>query len=414
LTAISGEISLINQIQKTAEPLDDDTVILNDFKQLKSKTEQHIKEITNSSMAFDSATGLLVAENSSKLLDHNDKDVLYHWDPPAEQDQARKQYDLVLDEQKNLLRLRSCVVRFVDTCLDRWLEADNDINTLKLSHETLDNRLASFKNALISFDYGPSSDLSDDSQEDAFDANLKIYITKSNYLKRWPQLGLDKVLNVFVSLSSDLCQSQNAFLQAEQQNQQPNLKACRDSLKEHFASLKKRFDSLLNNFEVNNSNFKIELVSKCLECFSSSLECFSFVLTIFTLCLSSTQIKPIWNEKIKKSKKKKTLYLQFAASIDIVSEIYEMLCQMLSYFVGQLKQRLCENIVTLTEVKCSSISPTIMRDQQNVANHLSDVAPSYLKSFNELRNFFNAKLKYLLKFSGSINIQLDLENLKVN
>ena len=260
-----------------------------------------------------------------------------------------------------------------------------------------------------------TDDMSDNSEEDLYDAELKIYVTKSNYLKRWSQLSLDKILNLFVNLSTDLCQNGAPFLDKEQENKQATLSIYRNSLKDHVASLRKRFDSILAVFEAKTSvNFKIELVNRVLECFSSSLECFSFVITIFTLCLSSKKIKPIWNEKLKKSKKKKTLYLQYAASIDMLFEIYEILCQIVNYFVNVLKQNICPTIVVLTEAKLATVHPTF---NMNTAaqNHLQDIAQSYAKSFTELKNFFNAKLKYLLKFSGSVNVQLEgFENLKLN
>ena len=419
LTPISGEISTFNQAQNVGT-VDEETTIMNDFKQLKSKIEQYLKEIANSSNVFDSETGLLV-DNDEKLVDHNDKDVLYHWDTPKEQEAAKQQYNLVLDEQKRLLRLRNIVIRFVEKCLNCWLDESIEIN-----NATNDmHRLDFYKKSLLEFDYNlknnqpviKNDDLSDNSEEDLIDFDLKIYITKSNYLKRWAQLGLDKIFNAFISLSSDLCQDEKKFLNKEQENNQTTLTLYRNSIKEYLQILKKRLNSILIAFDSSDSksssNFKIELVSRLLECFSSSLECFSFILTIFTLCLSSKHIKPIWNEKLKKSKKKKTLYLQYAASIDILFEIYELLCQILSYFASELKQKVCQSITALTEAKCSNVSSTLANASQT-QNHLSDIAQSYLKSFNELRNFFNAKLKYLLKFSGNVNVQLELESLKLN
>jgi len=420
LTAASGEISTFNQVQN-AGTIDEDTTIMNDFKQLKSKIEQYLKEIANSSNVFDLETGLLVNDNE-KLVDHNDKDVLYHWDTPKEQEAAKQQYNLMLEEQKRLLRLRNIVIRFVFTCLNSCFDEDNVAANNSINDK---NNLDFYKKSLLEFDYTlknkqnliKNDDLSDNSEEDIIDSDLKIYITKSNYLKRWSQLNLDKILNTFISLSSELSQDEKKFLDKEQENNQINLKQYRDSLKDSFQTLKKRLSSILNVFDPANpkssSNFKIELVSRLLECFSSSLECFSFILTVFTLCLSAKHIKPIWTEKLKKSKKKKTLYNQYAASIDILFEIHEMLCQILNFFVSELKQKVCQSITNLIEARCSNVSSTLPNAMQSNV-HLNDIAVSYLKSFNELRNFFNAKLKYLLKFSGNVNVQLEFENLKLN
>ena len=419
LVSVSGEISTFNQTQNSGT-VDEEAATTSDFKQLKDKIEQYFKEIGNSSNVFDLETGLLV-NNDEKLVDHNDKDVLYHWDTPKEQEVAKQQYNVILDEQKRLLRLRNIVIHLVDTCLKRWLDENNEADNPTNKTSSLEF----YKKSLLEFDYCleqkqtiiKNDDLSDNSEEDSIDSHLKIYITRSNYLKRWSQLNLDKILNAFVSLSSDMCEDKKKFLEMEQENNQTNLKIYRNSIKEYFQILKNRLNSIINGFNLEDiktcSSFKIELVSRLLECFSSSLECFSFILTIFTLCLSSNQIKPIWNEKLKKSKKKKTLYLQYAASIDILFEIYELLCQMLNYFTSELRQKVCQSITALTEAKCSSVKSTLSSASQS-QNHLNDVAQSYLKSFNELRNFFNAKLKYLLKFSGNVNVQLELEHLKLN
>ena len=150
LTPVSGEITTITSNQGTAAVEDESSVILNDFKQLKSKIEQHLKEIANSSTVFDPETGLLI-EDSEKLLDHNDKDVLYHWDSSEDQECAKKQYGLVIDEQKKLLRLRNIVVRLVDVCLNNWLESDDAANS-DIS-DKLNKRFHFYKKALIEFDY---------------------------------------------------------------------------------------------------------------------------------------------------------------------------------------------------------------------------------------------------------------------
>lgn len=419
LVPVSGEITFTNQQQAS-----DEEAIMNDFKTLKSKIDQHLKEIKNSSIVFDPETGLLTDDNQKLkelLVDHNDKDVLYHWDPAREQDVANKQYDFVVEEQRRLLKLRNVVVRFIDVCLNSWVSFPDQEND-----ESLGKRFDLYKKKLLEFNYelkyedGTSSeDLSDTSKEDVFDAKLKIYITKSGYLKRWSQLSLDKLLNLFVNLSSDLCQNEK-FIESEQQNNQKNLTAYRDSLKGHFELLQKRFNSLLSVFqsqdEKQRQSFKIENVAKILECFSSSLESVSFIVTIFTLCLSSKSIKQIWSEKMVKSKKKKGLYLQYAASIDVLFEIYELLCQILYYFVNQLKQNICSSITALTEVHFSGVQPTIRYSQNTttVVNPLNDVAQSYQKSFDELKNFFGAKLKYLLKFSNNSSQYPAIENLKIN
>jgi hypothetical protein len=291
-----------------------------------------------------------------------------------------------------------------------------------------ENMFDLYKKKLLEFNYElkyedstNSEDLSDTTKEDVFDAQLKIYITKSGYFKRWSQLSLDKLLNLFVNLSSDLCQNEK-FIESEQQNGQKSLSGYKDSLKGHFELLQKRFNSLLSVFQSKDDkqrqSFKIENVAKILECFSSSLESLSFITTIFTICLSSKNIKQIWGEKMVKSKKKKGLYLQYAASIDALFEIYELLCQILYYFVTQLKQNICPSITSLTEVHFSGVQPTFKYSQNpgTVVNPLSDVAQSYQKSFDELKNFFGAKLKYLLKFSNNANLSQypAIENLKIN
>ena len=156
----------------------------------------------------------------------------------------------------------------------------------------------------------------------------------------------------------------------------------------------------------DENSFKIDGLNRILECFTSCLEATSFIIIIFTSSLMHKELKPIWSEKMKKSKKKKGLYIQYGASIDVVFEIYEQLCHLVSYLNTQLKY-VCDCVLNLTENyinKSISVASNIQ--------YLNDIPQSYLKSFEDVRKVFNSKLNHLLKFTGNPNI-ISLENLKI-
>ena len=405
----STHLSQLDQASNSSE----EDMILNDFKSLKSKLDKHSKELADSSIVFDPVNNLLPSDNSqlkSLLMDHNDKDVLYHWDTHEEQQIGNKQYELIVDEQRRLLSLRNLFIRFVDSSLTNWLGLNSTENEAP--------KLEPVKKNLLEFDYEFNYELDSNSlshkddqmkdnlAEESLDSKLKIYITKSFYLKRFTQLNLNNLINTIVGLTCDLCQNDlPAYLAQEQQNNQLNLIQYREKFKTACETLKNKFTTIIKLMNDENS-FKIDGLNRILECFTSCLEAISFIIIIFTSSLMHKELKPIWSEKMKKSKKKKGLYVQYGASIDVVFEIYEQLCHLVSYLNTQLKY-VCDCVLNLTEQyinKSISVASNIQ--------YLNDIPQSYLKSFEDVRKVFNSKLNHLLKFTGNPNI-ISLENLKI-
>jgi hypothetical protein len=398
---------------------------LNDFKGLKTKIDHHLKELTNCSLVFDPETNLLPSDEAKLrhlLVDHTDKDILYHWDTRAEQNVGNKQYELTVDEQRRLFRLRNLFIRFLDMCLaGKWIidSSEEDANEQQSKKTPLQSE--SIKKSLLEFNFEFNYELEDGTnkskednmignlEEENLDSKLKIYVTKSFYLKRWTQLSLNRLVSLFVSLGSDIC-AENVleFLTQDQKNNQSSLVKYRDEFRNITDSVTARFSTIMQLFD--EKNFKIDGLNRIIECFSASLEAISFVIIVLTLGLSHRDLKPLWSEKLKKSKKKKGLYLQYGSSIDILFEIFENLCHLVNYLGNQqLKQIACANVLNLTD-SCVIKSLTNIENKQ----YVNDLAQSFSKSFEELRKLFNAKLAYLLKFSGStIQLNNSLENLKL-
>ncbi len=150
------------------------------------------------------------------------------------------------------------------------------------------------------FNFNYQFDDSAISDEDYFDSKLTVLGTKSFYLSRWSQLGLDKVVKVFTSLSSEFSSSNCAdFLAREVASEQAVLKEWKNELKEAFKKLSKGFD------EVLGYEGQLGKTARVIECFSASVECVSFVVILLSMSLCNDSLKPIWTEKMKKSKKKK-------------------------------------------------------------------------------------------------------------
>ncbi len=370
---------------------DETELILKEFRSLQAKIDFHLKEISNVSGVFDVENGLLPddeAKLTELLLDHNDKNVLYNWEPEEEETLAKNQYKLVMDEQRQLLRLRNIMIRFADIFLKEWVSAAESDRPGNQQASKFDL----YKSKLENFDF--KSIISDDSKLDY----QKCYVTQSNYLSRWPQLYLDQVLFTFVSLSSDLSQNEK-FLDNELANQQETLIKYRDSFIRNSNALKSKIEQMVNDLK---ENYQIENVANLLECFAASLECLSYVIILLTASLSSQQMRPLWSEKMKKSKKKKGPYAQYSVCIDIVYEIFDDLFKLVCFYSNELKQTICPNILSLTQALFSSQQSTIKIVNTNTsASYLNDIAQSYSKSFEEIRANFNSKLKFMSKFAGN-------------
>ena len=85
-----------------------------------------------------------------------------------------------------------------------------------------------------------------------------------------------------------------------------------------------------------------------------------------------------------------------------------MLCQLVNFLHLQLDQIICPNILNMVKNACSG-------SEMNDNKLLSDIGRSHVKSFEEMRNIYAAKLKYLLKFSDKTTVRLDeaIESLQI-
>lgn len=368
-----------------------------EFKTLEARLDNHLREVSNVSSVFDT-NGLLPDDNAKLnevLMDQTDKNILYQWEPEEQDQLAQDQYKLVLDEQRRLLKLRNIMIRLSDTAFKLWF-SDSATSSDLIKKYNL------YKTKLNEFNFEPLI-----KNEQEFDAKLKIYVTKSNYLARWSQLDLNKILNLVVNLSSDLCLNET-YLEQEQQNEQKTLIAYRDQLKQLSESVQTKLNSLVTDLK---NEFKIEKISQVLESMTASLEALSYASVLLTACLSTPKLKPIWSEKMKKSKKKKGAYAQYAQSVDLVYEVFEHLTSLVAFYPSQLKQNLCPNVAKWTQAQCASVQSTV---QLNYTPNLSDISQAYSKSFDELRSNFSAQLKYLSKFAGnSAILNQIMENLKL-
>lgn len=380
-----------------------------DFRSLHATITNHLKEISTVSSVYDLKTGLLpnnIDELNDLLLDHNDKNVLYNWEPNEDYEIGQTQYESIIAEQRSLLKLRNLMIRYVDAFLKLNLSG-----SLSGKEETLETSLIFYKINLIKTlsEMKPTDGLN----EEKSDSLLKIHVSKSFYLERFSQLGLDKLITTFLNLTSELSVSSVlAFFTKEKDSNQNLLIGYKDELKLFLKTIQLKINKAVEIFN-EDGKFKIEYVAKILEYFSSSLEALSFIIVLFTMSLSNGILKPIWTEKVKKSKKKKGQYVDNAASVDRLFDIYELLCQTVYFFNLHLDKNICSKILSLTQEACVNKTSTIQG--QSTSSYLTDIGQSFSKSFDEMKNIYSAKLKYLLKFSEKMNVQLEtsLENLKI-
>ncbi len=273
---------------------------LQDLKTLHSTISNHLKEMSTVSSVFDK-NGLLpdsLEDLKTNLLDHNDTQVAYNWDATEDNTLTNKQYEIVVSEQRVLLKLRNLMVRYSNALLTCNLtKVDSD------KEKELVSSLDAYKSKLVEFDYSYDYAAKD---EDTYDENLKIHVTKSYYMSRWTMLGLNKLISTFVAISSDLVPYNVArFLDEETRNGQKCLNAYKSSVDSTVDTVQKEIDQLvLSIFEEKKRAVECG-VPRLIECFSALMEAVSFASVLFTLCLSNESFKPVWSEKVKKSKKKK-------------------------------------------------------------------------------------------------------------
>lgn len=325
-----------------------------DFQGLKHKIENYCKEMLASSSLIDKH-GLIPPENEILLVDHTDKDILYDWNPFTDRAKSQNNYMNTIKEQSRLLKLRMLMIRFVNECL-----AEGSIEI--------------YGQELMKFDYNVV--------EEVKDLDLKIYNTKSNYLKRFSQLNLDNLINLFVGLSSDLLKFERFFEQEI------------EKLMNYKSDFEKQCDLIRQSYE---DLVRVKSVGDNIEMLSCSLESISFVIVILTSCLSTEYFRPIWAERCKKSKKKKASFLKYAQASDLLYEIYETLVQLTADFVASLNE-----------------VPSTFGEEESRVELLTEIQNSFNKSFEELKRVFGLKLKFLQKFSNNSVVKMPLiEQLKV-
>lgn len=219
-------------------------------------------------------------------------------------------------------------------------------------------------------------------------------------MKRWSQLGLDKFVNVFIRLSSDL--SNANFIEFLSKQKATDNQAIDQYLTDAKATSNKLKSELKQLCGIFAGDFNLCHVSRLLESVSAALEAISFVIVLLTMCLSNEVMKPVWSEKVKKSKKKKGIYAQNSPAVDGVFSVYENLCQLVNHVQVLLAQEVCVKVGECANKACGGEFPEIGR--------------SYEKSFEEMSSIFAAKLKYLVKFAEKTNVDLEsgIDALKIN
>lgn len=126
------------------------------------------------------------------------------------------------------------------------------------------------------------------------------------YLCRLIESGWAEFVNGFVRLGTSLI-SNSSFLDNEASRaDEPNktLIEFKSEFEATFAHIRLYLDGQLTIYE-NSQVASLTSMANLIETLSCSLECVSFGLIIFVTCLNASHVKPIWTERIKKSKKKK-------------------------------------------------------------------------------------------------------------
>lgn len=233
---------------------------------------------------------------------------------------------------------------------------------------------------------------------------INVFGPKSTSLKRLNELGLLKLVNVFIRLGVQIIGNKEFLNDEGIRNQNKNLIEIKQELIDIFATIKQTLSIFLKEYDISDSTSPLASVTKLLESLSGALECVSFCLIVFIACLSMDYMRPIWTERIKKSKKKKDAFLKYATTIDMIREIYEQFTHIVTYFVWVLRDKLTNASLAS---KCDTLfakieaTPKLVQDEKNATTqHFSNISLSYKKSCDDLKRVFISKLKILLKLSA--------------
>ena len=314
---------------------------------LNAKIDQYFKNLNQLSDLIEKSEFF---DQDYNLVDHSDSNVVYDWSPLEQKKKSSENRLYLISEQTKLLKIRILFIKFIQICLK------NQIN---------DEKFDLIKKKIINFNYGNNQEI----------PNLEIFNGKSTYLKTFISLKLDKIVNTFVNLISDMAQEESFMTN--------------NSL---VLSYKNDFEKLFEKLKLDcpdSNSFGTESLNNILESLSAISETLSVFLMALVYILNNEFYKPIWTEKCKKSKKKKGAYLKYAQTADMLFQIYEVLFNALNSLLNNWdKYKL--NIKNLDDLIQS------LGDQ---STDLSDLTQSFTKSFDELRKIYFAKVKFMLKYS---------------
>lgn len=227
----------------------------------------------------------------------------------------------------------------------------------------------------------------------------------SSYLSRLNDLGLLKLVNLFVRLGANMIGSRTFMDDESTRDNNKNLAGAKSELGEIFASVRKHVQVKLTEFDATSS--LTSSLPALMESVSGALECVSFCLIVFLACVNVSHVQPTWAERMKKSKKKKETFAKYAATIDLVRDIHELLTGIVAYFVSILKDKLTSVYLTSKcEAVFASVEPTFVairpneREEKNAAARFGSITGSYVKSCEDMRKSFVGKLKILLKLAA--------------
>lgn len=221
----------------------------------------------------------------------------------------------------------------------------------------------------------------------------------STYLNRLNDLGLLKLVNLFVRLGGVIIGNGNFLDDEAIRDHNKNLIEIKGQLTEILTHLKHKMSSYLADYDKTGTT-SLGSISRLIESISAGLECVSFCVIVLVACLNVAHVRPMWLERTKKSKKKKDAYLKYSGTLDLVRDIHEEFCHLVAYLTVISRDKLSgSELAAKCERVFQGVEPTVHVVKEE-KDRFSNVSSSYVKACEDVKKLFIAKLKILLKLSG--------------
>lgn len=157
--------------------------------------------------------------------------------------------------------------------------------------------------------------------------------------------------------------------------------------------------------------FVLSQLGSLVECLNAALESLSACVVTFAVCVYTPRVRPLWVERIRKSKKKKDAsYAKYAVGIDLLYDLLEQLLNTCAHVILALRDRLgATTITTRCEHVFSHAQATFTNPyhQLDAKTTFANISSSYNKAFDDLKKCFGSKVKILLKLSSTSPIDLN-------